>query len=113
MLRDSFSEIRLSADTAITMHYGRSKGGQCWPPCHAEADAREGRRERGKERRREREEKAEEEKETHGNRIFNHGLSVAVASQSFTIAQERRRGKRIRGGEGKGDKQERGKKIRA
>ncbi len=49
------------------------------------------------------------------NRIFNHGLSFSVASQSFTIAEERRRGRRIRGGEGKveGEKLERGKKIRA
>lgn len=33
-------------------------------------------------------------------RIFNHILSFAVASQSFTIAQERWRGRSIRGGEG-------------
>lgn len=37
------------------------------------------------------------------NRIFNHSLSFAAASQSFTIAQERRRGRRIGGGEGRGE----------
>lgn len=41
----------------------------------------------------------ERRKRTLLNRIFNHRLSFAMASQSFTIAQERWRKRRIKGGE--------------
>lgn len=61
--------------------------------------------------RKQRKQRRRRRKHTLLNRIFNHSLSFAVASQSFTMAQERRRKGRTGGGEG--EKQARGRKIGA
>lgn len=105
LLRESFSEISLRADTAITMHYGGSKRGQCvGPPCWNPQLTEEQVKKNEGEKRGVEEKQEVEEETVLLNWIFNHSLSFVVASQLFSSIKERHRRGRVTAGDGKNTK---------